>query len=167
MLLNKKKALIILFYSFIGHCSAQSLSHSVIGTAGDTFHSSEGYLDWSLGEVMTETYTKNSKILTQGFHQIEIKNTVTEIKAFDPEKSNVVYPNPVRNSLTVQLTNGGSYQIEVYSPRGNKVIDQIINLESEKVQFQIDFHDLSPALYVLRILNTQTGQVSSFKIEKL
>src|SRR5689334_18589577 len=97
IVMNKKKALIILFYSSFGFCSAQSLSHSVIGTAGDTFHSSKGFLDWSLGEVMTETYVRNGNMLTQGFHQTENKNTVTEIKNYDPEQSVVVYPNPVRN----------------------------------------------------------------------
>lgn len=164
--MNKKKALILLFYSFFGFCSAQSLSHSVIGVAGDTFHSSKGYLDWTLGEVLTETYIRNGKMLTQGFHQTELR-TVTEINTYALEQGAVVYPNPVRNSLNVKVTEEGSYQIEVYGPRGDKLIDQNINPASEKVPIQIDFHDLSPALYILRILNTETGQVSSFKIEKL
>src|SRR6478609_8172819 len=65
--MSKKKALIVLFYSSFGFCSAQSLSHSVIGAAGDTFHSSNGSLDWTLGEIMTEAYIQNGKMLTQGF----------------------------------------------------------------------------------------------------
>jgi len=162
----KKKLLIVLCFSFYGVCRAQSVSLSVIGAAGETFHSSKGSLDWTLGEIMTETYIQNGKMLTQGFHQTE-QSTVTEIKIYVLEQNIVVYPNPVRNSLTVKVPNDGSYHIEVYNPRGNKQIDQNINLASEIVPFQIDFHDLSPALYILRIINTKTGQVSSFKIEKL
>jgi len=158
--MSRKKALIVLFYSFFGFCSAQSLSHSVIGAAGDTFHSSNGSLDWTLGEIMTETYIQNGKMFTQGFQQ-------TEIKTDDLEKSTVVYPNPVRDSLTVRMGKNGSYQIEVYNILGNKLIDQNVNLTSSKVSFQIDFRECSPALYILRIFNTKTGQVFSFKIEKL
>jgi len=152
--------LIILFYSFCSFCSAQSLSHSVIGAAGETFHSSNGSLDWTLGEIMTETYIQNDKMLTQGFHQPEIKTN-------DLEQSIMVYPNPVLDSLNVRMRKNGSYQIEVYSMLGNKLINQNINLTSNKVSFQIDFREFGPALYVLRIFNIKTGEVSSFKIEKI
>jgi hypothetical protein len=156
----KKKTLFLLCFCFYGVCYSQSGSLSVVGTAGESFRSPEGSLDWTLGEIMTETYIQKDRILTQGFHQ-------PEIKTVDLEQSIIVYPNPVSDSLNVRLIKNGSYQVEVYTMLGNKLIDQNINLTLNNLSFQIDFREFGPALYVLRIFNIKTGQVSSFKIEKI
>ncbi|MFU8844174.1 MAG: hypothetical protein ACNA7V_10250 [Bacteroidales bacterium] len=65
----KKIAQILLFSVFPLYVSAQSVSPEVIATAGDYFENSSGSLSWTLGEVMTETFSSGGNILTQGFQQ--------------------------------------------------------------------------------------------------
>src|SRR5260221_5073028 len=156
----KKQLFTFLFYC-IYHCScSQSLSHSVIGASGDVFHSLNGSLDWTIGEMMTETYIQESKMFTQGFHQPEIEPT-------DPGLEIHVHPNPVPNFLNVMGKKNSNYKVEVFNTYGQKLIERNINLNLNESHFQIDFRDFIPSLYVLRIFNIDTGQVSSFKIEKI
>jgi hypothetical protein len=63
-----------IFYSSVLlaiYCSvqAQSLSPTVIATAGDYSTASGVSLSWTLGEIATETYTNGGYYLTQGFQQ--------------------------------------------------------------------------------------------------
>jgi hypothetical protein len=48
---------------------AQSLSSSVVATAGDYSSSASASLSWTLGEIATETFSNGGYILTQGFQQ--------------------------------------------------------------------------------------------------
>ncbi|MEM1358204.1 MAG: T9SS type A sorting domain-containing protein [Bacteroidota bacterium] len=52
--------------------SAQSLTPEVVASAGETFSNGSLTLEWTLGEIMTETYTGDI-ILTQGFHQPDVE----------------------------------------------------------------------------------------------
>ena len=156
-----KKNLLIILCSCVCHFSfAQSLSHSVIGSTGEAFHSSNGSIDWTLGEIATETYSLAGKIFTQGFQQ-------PEVKASGARFSIEVYPNPVSDSVKIKISKKGSYRVEVYDLLGKKVMDQNINLIVNEVPIQIDFRDFVPALYILRIFNSSTGNVFSIKIEKI
>jgi len=46
---------------------AQELNPSVISTGGETFIASGYSLDFVIGEIVTESYTEQSVMLTQGF----------------------------------------------------------------------------------------------------
>ncbi|MBA3899779.1 MAG: gliding motility-associated C-terminal domain-containing protein [Bacteroidetes bacterium] len=48
---------------------AQSLAPTVIATSGDYFESPSLSVSWTIGELMSETYTSTDHFLTQGFHQ--------------------------------------------------------------------------------------------------
>ncbi|MEO0732717.1 MAG: T9SS type A sorting domain-containing protein [Bacteroidota bacterium] len=49
-----------------GFLSAQVLTSEVISSGGETFKDNTGSIEWTLGELMTETFGAS---LTQGFHQ--------------------------------------------------------------------------------------------------
>jgi len=62
----------LLFLSLAGMAmiaNAQSVSPEVIATSGDYYENANISISWSLGEVVTETFTGASIILTQGFQQ--------------------------------------------------------------------------------------------------
>lgn len=48
---------------------AQSISQSVIASAGDYSSSTSASLSWTLGEICTETFSNGGNVLTQGFQQ--------------------------------------------------------------------------------------------------
>jgi hypothetical protein len=62
---------------------AQTLSPSVIASAGNSFSSAQFSLDYTLGETFVTTLSNESNILTQGFHQPQAGVTVEGCTALD------------------------------------------------------------------------------------
>ncbi|MBN2174518.1 MAG: hypothetical protein JW731_10310, partial [Bacteroidales bacterium] len=78
----KKIAHILLLSAFPFFAFAQSVSPEVIASAGDYFENSTGSLSWTLGEVMNETFSNGSNILTQGFQQPFIVRITMDLQVF-------------------------------------------------------------------------------------
>lgn len=153
---------LLLCLSAAGFCNAQQLSSSVVSSTGGQFEKSNGSLDWTLGEIMTETYQKTAGFLTQGFQQPGI----IKVTAIDEPKEEklFVYPNPASETLYVKATAQGDYQFELFNLQGQKLVSKNTPLTSTQIQ-EIDLHGLSPAIYLLRIPNATTGTSSHHKIE--
>src|ERR1043165_4995768 len=95
-------------------CFSQSLTPTVVGSTGSSGTSASGNIDWTVGEIMTETFSSGN-IVTQGFHQ-PWTSLATSIgspaaSAFD------VYPNPVSDHLNIQFPGAGnaSYRSEEHT----------------------------------------------------
>ena len=152
--------MVALCFCIIGICKAQSLSHSVVASSGAHFASANGSLEWTLGEIMTETYQKSNGIFTQGFRQtISVK----------PESGNAIsaYPNPVTDFLYVKTIENGEYLIEFFNIHGQKLINSNSSVNSGIFIHQLDLRDLRAAVYLLRLHNLTTGKRSLIKIVKL
>lgn len=74
-----EKLLLLISFFFSLYCNAQSLSPVVVASQGDYFFSPNVSVAWTVGEVMSETYSISNHFLTQGFHQ---PNSMSEI-SFD------------------------------------------------------------------------------------
>jgi len=68
-----------------GQLCAQSFSLEVIGSAGTFATSANGSMAWTIGEVMTETYTSADNFFTQGFHQPDKRTEEVSTTFFIPE----------------------------------------------------------------------------------
>ena len=158
----KKILLLVFCLSVAGFSKAQQLSASVVSSAGGQFEKSNGSLDWTLGEIMTETYQKSNGFFTQGFQQpAVIKVTgIDEIK----EMNLFVYPNPAREALYIKTTASGDFQFELFNLQGQKLVSKNSSANGTQIQ-EIDLRGFSAALYLLRISNTSTGMSSLHKIE--
>ncbi|NOT36760.1 MAG: T9SS type A sorting domain-containing protein [Saprospiraceae bacterium] len=139
--------------------SAQKISPSVVANGGAVMKAGNLSLEWTLGEMITETKTAASLVVTQGFHQsnlasVAVINTSLEgLSVYpNPASSVLIIDNPIHENLTYQLTN-----IE------GKVIRQN-NLSVGSQQLQLD--ELCNGLYILTILNKQKEQ-KIFTIEKI
>ena len=165
--LNVTKGLslsLLLVIPFFMQTNAQTLSSSVIGSTGEQFATASGFLEWTLGEIMTETYTKGSFYLTQGFQQpATIKVTSLE----EAEEATLwVYPNPTIGVLNVKISERGDYLLEFFNLQGQKLINRNFTVESETHIQRVDLQDYAVAVYLLRISNTITGNSTYHKIEK-
>jgi hypothetical protein len=59
----------------------QVTSPSVISSSGDSYNNGGVNMDYTLGEIVVETHTNSTTILTQGFHQGILKvNTSNRIQ---------------------------------------------------------------------------------------
>jgi len=136
---------------------------TVIASTGENFTKAQGSLAWTLGEVVTETYSTGTRIaLTQGFHQ-PLAYVITELGA--EELPDAVYPNPVRDVLKIRIMVAGSYQLDIINTQGQTVYQVDKTSQADEVH-EIPFMEQAAALYILRLTNTATKQTELFKIIK-
>jgi hypothetical protein len=134
---------------------AQETTQSVIGSAGDDYQSDKVQISWTIGEVATETLSSENYILSQGFHQGNLKvNTL--MKDLPADFQIKAYPNPVKDILIIESLEPG-FEYQLMDANGRVIRNGIINANSE----EIDFSSLSPGTYFL-----QTGKKRTHKIIK-
>ena len=115
-----KKTIIILLMVFFGFSNSFS-QLSLLSTTGDYTVNSVGSLSWSLGEVVIETFSASSNVISQGFQQnfvVSIPDNISD-RTFEPIEK--IYPNPVRDILNIASEKEGQYFI-IYNFRGQAVI---------------------------------------------
>lgn len=87
----QKQVFLLLIIFTINNCPAQYLARTVIGSQGDFFWSPSVTVEWTVGEVMSETFAPSGYFITQGFHQPNLK--VPEAPGVDFEFFNGFSPN--------------------------------------------------------------------------
>jgi len=141
---------------------AQELNPSVISSGGETFIASGYSLDFVIGEIVTESYTEQGVMLSQGFLQGEEEGlSINEqtINAGDID----VYPNPSYNNVYI-MYNGEEKptRIEIYNIQACLVHSVLF----ENNPMAINLLHLNPGLYVLRAIFSNQNFVSQKIIKK-
>ena len=94
----KKIFITVLICSCEMFAQAQTLTPTVISTAGTSFVNGGNVLDWTLGEPATFTLDNGTNSMTQGFHQNDL--LITEVDAMTDEKlDNFKLPLPVHTKI--------------------------------------------------------------------
>ncbi len=126
--------------------NAQSISPELVSNAGDEFSNATITISWSLGEVMTETYTAGDMNLSQGFNQgIMDFVPIKELPNLDYTINN--YPNPTQAIITVDiigLDDNQTLNAKIYSING--VFIEEIELNQTK---NIDFVNYAYGIYLI------------------
>lgn len=140
--------------------SAQHLSPEVVATAGESFSTNSLTLDWTLGEVMTETYS-GTIVLTQGFHQPALQTT--SLEDLDSHVGTVtVYPNPTTDRISIQTEKTGVLQAVLWDMSGRVVLQATTSATNT----ELDLSELPDGIYLLNLSDGQhTAQ--SIRINKL
>jgi hypothetical protein len=162
-----RKIVVLPFSLIVGFCGAQSLSSSVVATSGGQFSAASGSLDWTLGEIMTETYQNTNGIFTQGFQQLGAINITGLEEAV--EKKIIVYPNPTYNELTLDFKGLDITEcvVELIDLQGRKLISKPLQINAAQRQHKLSLLDIAASLYLLRIQSTNTSTEYSFRIIKI
>ena len=146
----KKLLLILICLPMIGF--GQMAIPSVVSNAGQTFSNGNIIIDFTIGEVVIETFQPTItplplvyNILTQGFHQdkLNIQTIVENIKI-----KTKVYPNPTSNILVVELEKNITADLLVYDINGKIVLSDNLLDQNQK---QLDFSFLKQGNYFLHI----------------
>jgi hypothetical protein len=157
--------LIFTLYLFaFQNANAQSASETVVGTAGDFATFANGSMSWTIGEVITETYSATGTIFTQGFNQPD----TMYLTAVSEQASQLitVYPNPVIDNLVVDLSlTAGNFYVQIIDTQGQKVLQEIIS--SNQSHLELSFHGFAEGIYLLEMINTETQIKTSYKINKI
>ncbi len=159
-----KKNLLVLTVPFFTSSFAvsQSIETELIGTSGETFANESMIVDWSMGEIATETFQFENYLLSQGFQQgrYEISSLV---QGLETNFQVTVFPNPTSDYIKLKMKSASAFDI----------VAQIVNMqgktlflkESVKEEEIIDFSTSSIGSYIL-ILRRGDAIVQSLKIVK-
>lgn len=134
---------------------AQQVTPTVVCSGGETFTAGGLSLDFTIGEIMTESLPASGKLLTQGFLQGPDKNTGIEENLID-EKDVVVYPNPAGNLIYIlnnnRETNPVSANIEDLQGRN------VLHMDCTTNPVRLNLENLTPGFYMVSVLldNHQT-----------
>ena len=138
------RSILFLFLCFPIFIFGQVTTPTVITNSGGTFSNSSIIMDFSIGELAVQTL-QNNEILTQGFHQGDLKVTTA---IFNLGIKTKIYPNPTTNFIIVELEKNVNADIKVYDINGKIVIEDKLNDENQK---QLDFSFLKQGNYLLNI----------------
>jgi hypothetical protein len=139
---------------------SNNYAQEVITTAGDHHIASTGSLSWTLGEVITETYSIGQNSLTQGFNQSQLSATATyELPGLNFNLK--AYPNPTSDYIILETDKVKKMNYHVYNQQGKLIIQS----ELTDIQTKIDFQEFIPAIYIIKIFENNIP-LKQFKIVK-
>lgn len=146
----------------------QSLEREVIASSGTYFSGTNLALEWSNGEVFTETFSSSGNVLTQGFHQTRLTITALEHPNLEAELSDYqihVFPNPVNDHVCVEI-NGG---IEPVHSRVCDMTGKLIHAKDEMEmgqRYSFPMNHLADGMYFVRIFDANDNPIQTFKVIK-
>ncbi len=139
------------------------LGQQIVSSAGAQAKGTTVELSWTIGEPVIETISDGSTVLTQGFHQSNLKVTaINEISI--PGIQLVVYPNPVSEKLNIELRKGEIENLacELCNSEGKLMSITAFNI----LPGQINMESYSSGSYLLKISNKEGQPIQIFKIIK-
>jgi hypothetical protein len=152
-----KLTLLSIFFLLL---SSSINAQEVITTAGDYNSTSTGSLSWTLGEVITETYSNGINSLTQGFNQSQLSATATyELPGLKFKIT--AYPNPTSDFIFIESDQSQSLKYQLFNLNGELVREAKL----QGFQTKVDFKTLVPSTYLIKIYENSIP-IKQFKIVK-
>ena len=156
--------IIALLWCCVGY--NQSITRDIVSSSGDYFTSSNASLSWTIGEPLTEAYSSNQAILTQGFHQINI--IVDAIYEEEDKSLQIsVYPNPAIGviNLTMISQETTTVVIELFNAIGKRSYAEKVAILNSNIR--IDLNNYPTGVYFLKISKQNGEIIGVFKAQKV
>jgi hypothetical protein len=159
-----KKTLLfsITFFSVVASM-AQSISPEVIASAGG---SDNIQLNWTLGEVMIDTYDSGNNILTQGFHQTLLVLPPDPVNVTNLNEIDVnIFPNPTSDRIIIEVNkNDNALSIELIDMNGKLIVSDI--MQPGMMRKELNVSKLATSYYLLKMFSIEGEFSSTYKIQK-
>lgn len=147
---------------------SQETSPAVVSAGGGTAKGSSISLDWTLGEVATESIKSSRALYTQGFHQpVLAVERVKDEKGFVVKNYSLsVFPNPATSVLNIQLHFVPQTPLYVFlhDGCGKLLIRKEMPARSEMLQLNVSGY--AQGAYYLQIQNADGSVLSSYNVIK-
>lgn len=148
-------------------CPAQTSSRDVVAIAGGFDRAGQITLEWTLGELATETLVRPEGMLTQGFHQPVLM--VSKGSAVPTDGPTVtVFPNPLQYELNVRITGPGStsyVRLDLFDNQGRKVVEDLRDTQLDS--HQLNVRPLPAGVYRLRVGSRDGASSQTFTVVKI
>jgi hypothetical protein len=162
-----KNNLIILAALLSLWSKSQTVTPTVISSNGGSVVLAAGTIDWTIGEIVIDTYTGASNSTTNGFHQPLI-NLSTFIGESPGSAEIVIYPNPVNKNLQFKISDSKcmEYEVQLHDAAGKLVLSQTLLFQSVHSGAEIDVSGLSNGVYLAQISALKCNLLKTIKILK-
>ena len=148
---------------------SQSIQREVFSSAGNFNSTASFSLQSNIGELMVETYTNSSNILSEGFDQndpLPLGVNAIDFKIIDGR----AFPNPVVSALNIELNivESSDVLIEVLDVLGKKqsVPLQVFSLNG-KSYYELNLENINAGVYFVKITGSKNQFNQTFKITKI
>lgn len=144
--------------------NAQSTNLSVISSAGGTYKSNNLQLDWTIGELLTNTLNGSHLRITEGFHQPEY--SVTSIGEISHKIKANIYPNPYSDILNIEVDLEKSEEVvlKLFDSSGKLLWHK--NFSGVKIKETKNLSPLPVGNYFLSFMINENQTTETFKIQK-
>ena len=134
-------------------------SQEVISTQGDSYSNASGKIDFTIGEIVTNTETDGTNDLTQGFHQTNWG--FVSIEDHVPNYEAIIYPNPTEDFLNIKASLYEDVSYVLYDEMGKLILQG--RLLSEQTALEVS--PLATGRYSL-VLSNSKENLKTFNIIK-
>lgn len=143
--------------------SAQSIDRSAVSSGGESTEASGLYLDYTIGELMTETMESGNLIITQGMQQPDL--IVVRINENESWEGWSVYPNPASKMLHIKAPVEAVkiYSYSLTDRQGHRLLQEFGCAGSQEVSVE----KIPAGQFTLTLMADSLGQLISFKIIKI
>ncbi len=147
---------------------AQMLTPQVVSSGGSYVSSGAGSLSQNFGEMVVQTLTAGSSILTQGFEQPYPEQTVGINDPNDPGMSIKLYPNPASDYVSVSIVSekSGDYLFTIVDVAGRQVSASLLAASAIGSVHTIDVTNLASGLYFMVIESTDKKFLKTIRFNK-
>lgn len=151
---------------------SQQISPEVLSPAGGTDQLKQLSLEWTLGELATETIYSGDLMLTEGFHQPVL--IIREIQAIETRSAKAsldlevtAFPNPVSSTLHVQISTESSPDplYIVLASAGGKILNRQ-KVDTGSLNFELDMSPYSAGSFLLTCMREDGSVLRTFRILK-
>ena len=137
----------------------------LITTSGGFLKTDEINISWSLGEVLTETFSLNDIFLTQGFQQSD--DFSNAIKTLKKESLTFhLYPNPASTYFIIESPkseySGNRHKIEIFDTYGKIIITKTINQQLNNINIQ----NWLSGIYFIKLTNVDSKETETIVFTK-
>lgn len=140
------------------------MAQEVIATQGSTYSNADGSIEFTLGEIITNTITTNDYIVTQGFNQSYIDVIPQDVTGIGNNSVTIdVFPNPTSDHLTINIPNfEKEVTMRLFSIDGIEMTNGKFS-----TQTQLNIASYPQGVYLLILTNDENQLIETFKIQRL
>ncbi|MFC5047192.1 T9SS type A sorting domain-containing protein [Aquimarina hainanensis] len=135
-------------------------AQEVLSTQGNTYTNDLIHLDFTIGELVTQTLSDGANEVTQGFHQTNWN--LVDQEDFGSNLEIVLFPNPINDELNIHMKVYKNVTYSIYDALGKRVLHSALFTEKTF----IDTGHLSAGFYSI-LLMTGEEKLKTFKLVKV
>ena len=134
-------------------------SQEVVSTQGETYSSPNAIIDFTVGEVVINTFSDGTNNITQGFHQTNWN--FVGLENHTPSFEAIIFPNPTSEVLNIRASAFENVTYTLYDAQGKLIVKDKLTAE----QTLIPVSQLATGSYSIT-LNNPTQNLKTFKLIK-